>query len=213
MSDAGRGRDSGERMWKVQSKEMTRGFVSIGRCWRGSSFANWVELSIAEACKSEPLILPELVFDHELWWLQAEASILTLRSWIWSQAQSNLACNWTRGWIMLTLLLLNWSSQSLGRNSERYTSYPQITDPYITRYFLSCHFWPYFWPTWYIYIYIYLYLYISNQGISTVWAARMIASGRRIGLRFVTWTQIMAPFRQLELMLGGNDLWFRVWKI
>ena len=35
---------------------------------------------------------------------------------------------------------------------------------------------------------------------------------KKIGLRFVTWTQIMAPFRQLELMLGGNDLWFRVWK-
>ena len=33
-----------------------------------------------------------------------------------------------------------------------------------------------------------------------MWAARMIASGRRIGLRFVTWTQIMAPFRQLELI-------------
>ena len=29
---------------------------------------------------------------------------------------------------------------------------------------------------------------------------------KKIGLRFVTWTQIMAPFRQLELMLGGNDL-------
>ena len=56
-------------------------------------------------------------------------------------------------------------------------------------------------------IYIYTYISISNRGISTVWAARMIASGRRIGLRFVTW-----PFRQLELMLGGNDLWFRVWK-
>ena len=46
----------------------------------------------------------------------------------------------------------------------------------------------------------YIYISISNRGISTVWAARMIASGRRIGLRFVTWTQIMAPFRQLELI-------------
>ena len=47
-----------------------------------------------------------------------------------------------------------WSrSQSLGKNTERYTSYPQITDHHITRYysryFLSCHFWPCLWPTWY----------------------------------------------------------------
>ena len=51
------------------------GFVSIGRCWRGSSFANWVELSIAEACKSEPLTLyVQSLLRIGLWNLRVDPS-------------------------------------------------------------------------------------------------------------------------------------------
>ena len=102
---------------------------------------------------------------------------------------------------MLTLLLLNWSSQSLGRNSERYTSYPQITDPYITRYFLSCHVLALL-LTYLIMIYhIYIYLYPIEVFLPCGQLA-MIASGRRDrpALCHLDSKLMARPFRQLELI-------------